>query len=70
MTARGGNTLSAREVESNNAAVAERELNLALALLAGNLAGDLAIDLVGKPILAGNAFELKDGLYVVVEIFS
>ena len=70
MTDRGGNTLSAREVESNNTTVAEWELNLALALLAGNLSGNGAIDLVGEPILAGNALELKDGLHIVIEIFS
>ena len=40
MTDRGGNTLSACKVEGNYTTVAEWELNLALALLAGNLAGD------------------------------
>ena len=54
----GGNALMAAVVECYDAAVAERQLYLALTLLAGNLAGHGAVYLVREPVLAGHGLKL------------
>ena len=52
----GGYTLAATIVEGYHTAVAQRQLNLALALLTGYFARHRAVHLVGQPVLAGYGF--------------
>ena len=60
-----GNALFAAVVESHHAAVAERQLQFSLALLAGNLTRHGAVYLVGEPVLAGHGFQLKHVVQVI-----
>ncbi len=64
----GGDAGAACIVESHNAAVAERELYLALALLARHFAGNRAVNLVGEPILAGHGLEREHIAHICGEI--
>ncbi len=57
MADRGGDTLCAGIVESHDSAVTQRELYLALTLLTGNLAGNRAVNLIGKPVLGSHGFK-------------
>ena len=59
MTQRSGDTCLAAVVEGHDAAIAQRQLELAHALLAGNLARHGAVHLVGQPVLAGHGFQLE-----------
>ena len=68
MAYRGGDTGAAAGVECNHTAVAQRQLNLALALLAGNLTRYRAVYLVGEPVFAGYGLELEHTLYILVEL--
>ena len=64
----GGDTGLAAVVECNHAAVAERELELALALLACDAACHRAVHLIGKPVLAGHGLELEHLFEVFLEV--
>ena len=64
----GRDTCLATVVEGNSAQVAQRQLQLALALLAGDLTRDGAVYLVGQPILAGDGLQLEHVLQVVVQL--
>ena len=60
----GGDALLATIVEGHHAAVAQRQLQHALTLLAGNLSRHRAVYLVGKPVLAGHDLQLEHALHV------
>ncbi len=64
---RCGDTGLAVIVESHDAAVRQRKLNLALALLAGNAARYRAVNLIGQPVLAGHGFERQHVAHIFVE---
>ena len=64
----GGDAAAAGVVESHHAAVAQRQLYLALALLTGHAAGYRAVYLVGKPVFAGHGFERQHVAHVVGEL--
>ena len=58
--------LAATIIQRDNAAVRQRKLQPALALLARNLARYASVNLVCKPILAGNGLQLKHAAYVFI----
>ena len=60
----GGDTFLAAVVEGYDAAVAQRQLYLALALLARYLSRHGAVYLVGEPVLAGYGLQLQHTLQV------
>ena len=64
MAESGSYTLLASIVESNNATVAERQLNLALALLTGDLSCYGAINLIREPVFAGYRLQLENSLQI------
>ena len=72
MTDGGGYALLATIIQSHHTAVAQRQLNLALTLLAGNLTRHGTVDLVGQPVLASHSLQLQHvlqiSLYLVVRI--
>ena len=57
-------------VEGYHAAVAQGQLQLALTLLAGDLAGHRAVNLVGQPVLAGHSLERQHILDILEEVGS
>ena len=65
MSQRGGDTLLAAIVEGHDAAVAQRQLYLALTLLAGDLARHRAVHLVRQPVLAGHGLQLEHALEIL-----
>ena len=65
MTQRSCDTLTAAVVESHHAAVAQRQLQFALTLLARNLARYRTVHFVSEPVLASHRLQLEH----VVEIF-
>ena len=67
MTESSGYTLASTIVESHDAAVRKRQLNLALALLAGNLTSNGTVHLVGQPVLTSHSLKLKHAAYILVE---
>ena len=62
MSQSGGDALHPTVVECYHAAVTERQLNLALTLLACNLSSHGAVNLIGEPVLAGYGLQLEDAL--------
>ena len=62
----GGNTLASAVVKGHHAAVAQRQLYLALTLLTGNLTRYGAVNLVGEPVFAGYSLQLEH----TVQIFG
>ena len=70
MTQRGGDARCASIVECYHTAVAQGQLNLALALLACDFASYRAVDLVGEPVFASHSLELEHGFDVFVKIGS
>ncbi len=65
---RGGNAAGAGVVEGHHATVAQGQLQLALALLAGHFARHRTVDLVGEPVFAGHGLKLEHGGNVAVEL--
>ena len=67
-----GNTFLATIIECYHTAVAQRQLNLTLTLLAGNLTRHRTVHLVGQPVLTSHSFQLQHVLqisfYIVVGI--
>ena len=68
MSYRGGYTLGACVVECHHATVAERELYLTLALLAGYLAGHGTVHLVGEPVLRCHSLKRECVGYIFLDI--
>ena len=66
----GGNAFLSAVVEGHHAAVAQRQLNLALALLACYLARHAAVHLVRQPVLAGHGLQLQHALQVFLNSLS
>ena len=69
MSNRGGDTCFPLVVESNHTAVAERQLNLALALLASHLTCDRAVHLVGEPVFTSYSLDLQYIINIFLNIF-
>ena len=67
MTKSGSDTLLSTIVESHNATVRQRQLNLTLALLTCNLTRYRTVYLVGQPILTCHSLKLQYAAYVFVE---
>ena len=59
MSQSGGDAFAAAIVEGHHATVAQRQLYLALALLAGYLARHGAVHLVGEPVFAGHGLQAQ-----------
>ena len=72
MTNGSGNTFLTTIIQSYHTAVAQRQLNLTLTLLAGNLTCHRTVHLVGQPVLTSHSFQLQHILqisfYIVVGI--
>ena len=68
MSQSGGDTLASTVVECHHTAVAQGQLQGTLALLACYLARHRAIDLVGKPVLAGYSLDAQYILYTLDEL--
>ena len=63
-----GDTLLATIVQGDDTTVAQRQLNLTLALLTGNLTRYGAIHLVGQPVLTGHSLQLEHAIEVFVNL--
>ena len=63
-----GYTLASAIVESYDAAVRQRQLYFALALLARNLTGNAAVNLICEPVFAGNGLKLQHAAEILVEL--
>ena len=59
MSQSGGDAFAAAIVEGHHTTVAQRQLYLALTLLAGYLARHGAVHLVGEPVFAGHSFQAE-----------
>ena len=57
-------------IQCYNAAIGERKLKFALALLARYLARYASVNLVREPILAGNGLQLEHARYIFVECLA
>ena len=68
MTQGGGVTLDATVVEGDDTTVAQRQLNLTLTLLTGNLTCHRAVDLVSEPVLTSHSLQLKHTVEVFVNL--
>ncbi len=68
MTKRGGNTFHTTIVEGNDTAVAQRQLNLTLTLLTGNLSCYRTVHLVGQPVLTSHCLQLEYAVEVFVNL--
>ena len=67
MSKSGSDTLLATVVESYNTTVGKWQLNLALALLACNLASNRTVNLIGQPVLTCHSLKLQNAAYIFVE---
>ena len=67
MTQSCGNTFASAVVQSHHSAVAQRQLQASLTLLAGYLTGHGAVHLVCEPVLTSYGLELQYVAYVLVE---
>ena len=67
MSDRSCDTGFAPIVQGNGTEVAQRQLQLTLALLAGNTARYRTVHLVGQPVLAGYSFQLQDIFQIVMQ---
>ena len=65
-----GNTFHSAIVEGNHTAVAQRQLDLTLTLLAGNLTRHRTVHLVGEPVLTGNGLQLEHVLDILLKGLS
>ena len=63
-----GYTFASAIVESNDTAVGQRQLYFALTLLARNLAGYAAVNLICEPVFAGNGLKLQHAVEILVEL--
>ena len=68
MTQSGGNTFHTTIVESHHTTVAQRQLNLTLTLLTGNLTCHTAVYLISQPVLTSHSLQLEYTLEVFVDL--
>ena len=64
----GCNTLLSTVIQSHHTTVAQRQLQFALALLAGHLAGYGTVHLVGEPILTSDSLQLQDTSHLLAQV--
>ncbi len=68
MTQGGGDTLLATIVEGDDTTVAQRQLDLTLTLLTGNLTRHRAVDLIRQPVLTSHSLQLEHAVEVFVDL--
>src|SRR5690554_8143055 len=68
MTDRGSHSAVPPVIEGNCTAIAQRELNFSLALLACHLSGYRSVYLIGEPVFTGNSLQFEHILEIGFEL--